>query len=97
MQSLTYGTVPADLAIDTPYQMRLMGEDFDLVADVVNEGIDSHLEAVRTEQDGRTIKIMDTASLRCFIRRLAERCDAGNDEAGNLASSILETLDYEWI
>ena len=97
MQSLTYGTVPADLTIDTPYPMRLMGEDFDLVADVVNEGIDSHLEAVRTEQDGRTIKLMDTASLRCFIRRLTERWDAGNDEAGNLASAILETLDYEWI
>jgi hypothetical protein len=55
------------------------------------------LEAVRTTQDGRTIKIMDTASLRCFIRRLTERWDAGNDEAGDLASTILETLDYEWI
>ena len=97
MQSLTYGTVPADLTIDAPYPMELMGDDWDLAAAVINEGIDSHLEAVRTTQDGRTIKIMDTASLRCFIRRLTERWDAGNDEAGDLASNILDTLDYEWI
>lgn len=97
MQTLTYGTLPDDLALAEPYPMRLMGDDFDLFASVVNDGIDSHLEAVFTTQDGRNVTIEDTASMRCFLRRCIERWEQGNEEAGDLASDILSTLDYEWI
>jgi len=94
MKSLNYGTLPADLEIDEPYKMRLNSRDLSVVADIVNQGIDSHLEAVFTTQNGREVAIQDTSSLRCFLRRCVE---SDNGDAVELASSILYTLNYEWI
>ena len=94
MRSLTYGTIPDDLEITEPYPLRLMGGDLETFARIVNQGIDSHLEAVITTQDGRNVTIQDTASLRCFLRRCAEDWD---EDALDLASGILSTLGYEWV
>ena len=94
MTTIAYGTLPDDLTIDEPYPMRLMGDDLAIVAEIVNQGIDSHLEAIRTTQNGRNITILDTPSMRCFLRRCAE---SDNDGAMELASCIMTTLNYEWI
>jgi hypothetical protein len=99
MIPLTYGTLPDDLSIDEPYAMSLNAPDEALVASIINQGIDSHLEAVSVDDRGirdhhHDIDIRDTASLRCFLRRLVER---GDDEALDFASYILSTLNYEWI
>ena len=94
MTPLNYGTIPDELELTEPYPMRLMGDDLDTVAEIVNQGIDSHLEAVFTTQDGNHITIEDIKSMRCFLRR----CNESDDEnAQNLASCIMETLGYEWI
>ena len=94
MKSLTYGTVPPDLEITEPYWMDLKGGDLKTVADIVNQGIDSHLEAVFTTQKGTEVTIKDSASMRCFLRRCAE---SGDEETMLLASDIMTTLGYEWI
>ncbi len=94
MQSMTFGQVPADLEIGEPYEMTLNPSDLRTVAAIVNQGIDSHLEAVFTEQKRNQVRIMDSASMRCFLRRCMESDD---DNAQDLASSIITTLGYEWI
>lgn len=96
MKSLTYGTLPNDLELTEPYPMRLRGDDWTLFAAIVNQGIDSHLEAVHTTANNTTgeCTIEDTASMRCFIRRCVE---ISSEEALSLASDILSTLDYEWV
>lgn len=94
MTSLTFGIIPKDLTITKPYHMVLNQSDLTLVASIVNQGIDSHLEAVRTRQTGRNVEILDSASMRCFLRRCIE---SGNGDAEQLAYDIMYTLDYEWL
>lgn len=94
MTSLTFGIIPKDLTITKPYHMVLNQSDLTLVASIVNQGINSHLEAVRTRQTGRNVEILDSASMRCFLRRCIE---SGNRDAEQLASDIMYTLDYEWL
>ena len=94
MKTLNYGTIPPDVTIDEPYKMVLNHNDLEVVANIVNQGIDPHLEAVHTTQDGNTIHIVDTQSMRCFLRRCME---SNNEDAQDLASSIMQTLNYEWI
>lgn len=95
MKSLTFGVVPADLEIDSPYPMSLNPADLATVAEIVNVGIDSHLEAVFTRQrNDRVVEILDSASMRTFLRRCAE---SGDEGAESLASGIMGTLGYEWV
>lgn len=94
LKSMTFGTIPEDLDIDGPFPMGLSDSDLLVVARIVNQGIDSHLEAVRTTQDGRKITILDSESMKCFLRRCVED---GSDEAHSLASDIMQVLRYEWI
>ena len=94
MKSLTYGTIPDDLELAEPYRMRLNKSDLETFAAICNQGIDSHLEAVLTTQDGPNVTIEDTNSIKCFIRRCTESDD---ENAQDLASSIMSTLNYEWI
>lgn len=94
MKTLSFGIIPDSLSIDEPYYMRLMGNDFLVFAGIVNQGIDSHLEAVFVEQNGREFWIKDTASLKCLLRRCVE---SGNEDAESLASDIMSTLGYEWV
>ena len=97
-QTYSHGIIPDDLAITEPYRMELIRQDLTTVAAIVNQGIDSHLEAVFTEQGPvghkTDVAIMDTKSMRCFIRRCME---SGDEKAESLAADIITTLGYEWI
>ena len=92
--ALTWGEIPHDMEIDEPFEMCLNKQDFKAFAAIVNQGIDSHLEAVFATQDGPVVTIKDTASMRCFLRRCVE---SGDSIACDLASSIVGILGYEWI
>lgn len=95
MKSVTWGTIPTDLRITEPYPLVLNNRtDFETVAAIVNQGIDSHLEAVHTTQSGKRITIEDSASMRCFLRRCIESVD---ENAHDLASCIMQTLEIEWV
>ena len=94
MIHVTYGVVPDDLTIEEPYRMVLNPTDLQTVAAIVNQGIDSHLEAVCTRQEKNIVWIQDSASMRCFLRRCSESDD---ENARDLASSIVTTLGYEWV
>lgn len=94
MKSLTFGTIPSDLTIDEPYEMTLNPRDLALVASIVNQGIDSHLQAVFTKQTGNRVQILDSKSMKCFLRRCVEN---GADDYLSFASSIMTTLGYEWV
>jgi len=89
-----FGTIPDGLEVSEPYHMCLNSTDLAAVAAIVNQGIDAHLEAVFTRQDGRDVWIQDTASMRCFLRRCFESND---DNTQDLARCILSTLGYETI
>lgn len=74
------------------------GYEFDLLCEAINQGIDSHLEAVQfTEFSGsygkRGFKF-NPETLSVLVRRLME---SDNDEAQSLASGICETLNIELI
>ena len=110
MKMLDYGTVPSDLEISEPYDMWLTSEDELLVCKIINQGIDSHLEAVYFNDLGvkdhkRHLQITDSKSMRCFLRRLCEHdnygseseSDDGASESSDLASCIMSTLGYEWV
>jgi hypothetical protein len=94
MRRLSHGAIPDTLKLDGPYRMRLCPSDLVTVASIVNQGIDSHLEAVITSQNGNVVHIMDAPSMRCFLRRCAESSD---ENAQLLASDIMGTLGYEWV
>lgn len=69
-----------------------------MVCEIINQGIDSHLEAVFWNEKGikdskRWIEITDSASMRCFLRRLVE----GDENMRDFASGIMHTLGYEWV
>ena len=94
LTTLTWGTIPNDLTLDEPYWLRCCQADLTTIAKIVNQGIDSHLEAVFCEQHGREITIKDSASMKTLLRR----CVESNDEnAQDLASGIMSTLGYEWV
>ncbi len=108
--TLNYGAIPSLKLIQqawdkqelTDYEIEARQHDWTLLANVVNQGIDSHLEAIALEEfDGRHgkggLRILDPNSLHVLIRRLIETEDSSDDGAIDLASSILFTLDIEWI
>lgn len=99
MKTLTYGEIPDDLTIDEPYSMWLVKRDETIVCEIINQGIDSHLEAVFADDHGikdgkHHISIRDSKSMRCFLRRCME---SGNEDAETLASDIMQTLNIEWV
>lgn len=105
MESLSYGTLPPLEEFKTSveernewpadgYPMKLNSSDFIHVQTAVNQGIDSHLEAVAFTQDDARIVITDVGSMHTLLRRLLED---GSEEAQDLASSIMFTLGFEWI
>jgi len=99
MKSLTFGDIPEDLTIEEPYEMGLNASDLETFAAIVSQGMDSHLEAVFFTEHSRSnthchVTIDDSKSMRCFLRRCME---SDNEDAESLASSIMETLGFEWI
>ena len=100
MESLTYGILPEAHKIVEGCE----GEGYRIgnfpnmqeIAEAINQGIDSHLEAIFFTQDGRNITI-EPDSMPVLLRRLVEMWDDGNEDAGDTASCILSTLGFEWI
>lgn len=74
------------------------GADFEALQTAVNQGIDSHLEAVQFAEFkgdyGRRGFNFTPDTLPVLVRRLMED---GNDDAQSLASSICSTLEIELV
>jgi len=84
-------------------------DEYAIIANAINRGIDAHLEAVfavAKQENGRAYIEIEARSLYAFLRRLidlgnADDAPVSHDSeipiALDLASSILETLGFEWI
>jgi hypothetical protein len=89
MISMTWGELPSgedfraqcEATNSIPFKMELVPEDYKVFAEAVNQGIDSHLEAVFLVDGVEEIcdpfpkgklAIADANSLRTLVRRLAE-------------------------
>ena len=109
MKTYSAGMTPPDVikeAFTKPYPMSLTGEDAQAVVKAVNQGIDSHLEAISNrslfEWSTRAIGTRGgTAALDCVVhpeempvllRRLLEMED---EAAESLRSAILSSMDIE--
>ena len=104
MQRITYSEIREAMDGEA-YPMSLVGEDAQAVIDAVNQGFDSYLEAITTddssfERGERRVggKVL-TYTLECkvglksmpvLLRRLMEDFDAGY----SLATAILSTLGF---
>lgn len=68
-------------------------DDYTIFADVINQGIDGHLEAFTksdfSQSDGRAYFNFHVNELSILLRRLNELEDDGNDEAGRWADDIV--------
>ena len=107
METLNYGDLPdrdsivaavdaGDHGHDGGYWIRPCRTDAETLERATSVGIDSHLEAVMWSEIQSGIEI-ERDSMPVLLRRLTELWNAGDEEAGDLASVILETLDFEWI
>lgn len=107
MESMTYGELPSKAAFvkrteaesQYPYPMELVGEDKEVVADLLDdEGIE---EFVPKHSHKLGVRVLDAEAMYRFLSGLKDKYESGegeeNDAAGNLASSILGTLGYEWV
>ena len=108
--SLEYGTLPDLKTIQeawdkeelSDYKIEAVQHDWTILASAINQGIDSHLEAIALEEleekngKGR-VRILDPNSLHVLLRRLIETNDFEEEGAIDLASGILQTLDIEWV
>lgn len=82
-----------------PYTMQLIGTDYELFAEAVNQGIDCQLEACFSKDRGDKITYKRKAditiseeSLPVLIRRLLE---SENEKANDLGESILYSLGFQ--
>ena len=105
----SYGKTPVDVLskrLPDFYPMTLVGEDAQAVSAVVNIGIDSHLQACYVPDRGDSFKSeqqpirgvclvcnVSRESMLVLIRRLEEAGDQGDDNAMDMRSCILSTLD----
>ena len=89
--------------LDQDYSISMRaGDDFEALKAAVNQGIDSHLQAVGlAEQEVETTQCgsrwngsISPDSLHVLVRRLME---AGDEASDSLASSICATLDIELV
>lgn len=95
---MSYGTLPPKdllmgaLARHNPYPMELVGADKRLANDLLSI----------TPTPGRQHSFKDhyelpPAQMYGFLQDLTAAWHEGNEAAGDLASSILGTLGFEWI
>lgn len=90
-----------------PYKMNLTGQAALAVQQVVNQGIDSYLEACYVPDRGDSYKVvpgahdMHQTTLKCVVSvesmpvLLRRLLDAEDEEANDLAETILEQLGVE--
>jgi hypothetical protein len=89
--------VAVQLALEGhPYFMDLCPSDAELIRQVVNQGIDSHLEAVTESRfdwtAGKLHCEVSAKDLVIILRRLEE---TGTEAAEDLRSDILQSLDID--
>ena len=81
-----------------PVEFHPGSADYQSFCQAVNQGIDSHLEAIMFSEQpgswGRVKFIVHKSSVRSLVRRLLE---SGEDNDTSLARSICQTLDIELI
>ena len=109
MISLDYNTLPSkeifvqqfEKECDETYTLGFPhhcgNKDFEIFQEMTEQGIDSHLEAIFFTESVDNTHInfdLDVDSLYVLIRRL---CNSDDEAAWNLASSILYTLEIEWV
>ena len=106
--SLNYGELPekdiltkaVEKEYPDGYRMELADNDRKIVTKAIEQGIDSNLEAVtfnqyiKKDRYNKLCLIIHNDTLHVLLRRL---CETGEEEALDLVSCILETLDIEWI
>lgn len=91
MPSMTYGTMPTKKAFKSAFS-RSMGSADHLYE--IRAGL-SGIKPLRMSY-GDT-KSFDCDELYTAVKGLVAKWNRGNEEAGEWASSILETLGFEWI
>ena len=88
------------------YHMELLKDEADLIVDVVNRGIDAHLQGVtdstfklgnRGIHGNRFVCDVSPSDLGVIIRRLLESDDDTIEMAENLVYSIVDTLGIDEI
>jgi hypothetical protein len=106
MTTITYQQI-RDQMDGEPYEMTLAGNDGKVVAKVVDQGIDAHLEACFVQgqdeykrQGGKLVCYVTPESLPVLLRRLTELDGDGTDgddadTGGLLATDILNSLDID--
>ena len=99
MTSFTYGTLPPTRLLNDEldkigpyYRFRLSKSDLAIFSKVTGY-IDEGLEAVFFTQKGNEIYV-ETGSMIILIQRLINE---GSDVALDFCSSILQTLNIEWV
>jgi len=105
---LPYGDMPTEEEFvertegHYPYPMELVGEGKNAVLDLginLNKGGIEEFESKYSDKLG--IRVLNAEAMYRFLTKLKDKHDSGEgeeeDEAGNLASSILYTLGYEWV
>lgn len=107
MISLNFGEMPSRDQFnakvpDEPFNMTIRNPElWANIADIINRGIDSHLEAVFCDADPATGEIVlhDRDSVWTFIRRCAESDVGDNDDSSaiSFASSMMYVLGFEWV
>lgn len=90
MESMTYGNLPSWNEFKKQF-IRKVGDDG---YDYTLRGSDaSTARKAKIPVSG----VFDAKELYNILTKLVSAWENGNDEAGDLASSIMYTLDYEWI
>jgi len=90
MTSMTYGQLPDFKAFDKQFQKVMKGDDYEYTL----KGSDaSTANKVKIPTSG----YFDSKELYGIIKKLISAWEKGNDDAGDLASSFMYTLDFEWI
>jgi len=110
--SYNYGEAPEAIILDrcpNPYPMELVGDEAELVERLVNQGIDSHLQACfikgaddyqwkkHTLDNGSIIavKLHCSVSPKSMVVLLRRLLEVDSEAADSLRSAILETLKIE--
>jgi len=105
MQTYSIGTCPSKviksaclLQCPDGYTMTIRNKDeWKIIAHAVNQGIDSHLEALTARSSFNSTTgecIVHPEEIHVLLRRFH---DSGEDAAWSLRSDILSTLDIEEI
>lgn len=90
MTSMTYGTLPEWEEFSAKFE-KVAADGYDYELKGSDEAVANSLGIESKGEDLNAEEVYD------LLQALAEAWHNGDDGAGDLASGILQTLDYEWI